>query len=159
METEKFITVLTFTFAHEVAIVRGRLESEGVTCFVQDELTAQIHPFYSNAIGGVKLQVRESDLNQALDILKETGYIQEQDSQAPNEPPRVNKQTDNPKIATKGAPLLCPFCGSDEVVKSKKTGWLFLLTSIPFWFPAPVFQKTYYCFDCKREFKPGLAKR
>jgi len=77
VENETFITVLTFTYAHEVAIVRGRLEAEGITCFVQDELTLQINPLYSNAIGGVKLQVRESDLNQTIEILKETGYITE----------------------------------------------------------------------------------
>ena len=57
MENEKFITVLTATFASEVVVIRGRLESEGIICFVKDELTAQIQPFYSNAIGGVKLQI------------------------------------------------------------------------------------------------------
>ena len=91
MDTEKFITVLTFTFPYEVAIVRGRLESEGITCFVQDELTAQVHPFYSNAIGGVKLQVKENDLKPAIEILKETGYIKEKDLQLPEESIRLNK--------------------------------------------------------------------
>ena len=75
MENEKFVTVLTVTFPHEVAVIRGRLEAEGIACFVKDELTVQVNPFYSNAIGGVKLQVLESDLNQAVEILKETGYI------------------------------------------------------------------------------------
>jgi len=75
MENEKFITVLTVSYAHEVAIIQGRLESEGITCFVQDELTVQVNPFYSNAIGGVKLQVLSSDLNRAVEILKEGGYI------------------------------------------------------------------------------------
>ena len=37
MEDNKFITVLTFTYAHEVAIIRGRLEAEGITCFTKDE--------------------------------------------------------------------------------------------------------------------------
>jgi type III secretory pathway lipoprotein EscJ len=78
MEYEKFITVMTFVYAHEVAIVRGRLEAEGITCFVQDEMTVQVHPFYSNALGGVKLQVLERDLQQAVEILKETGYIKEE---------------------------------------------------------------------------------
>ena len=71
METDKLVTVLTYNFAHEVAIIRGRLESEGITCFVQDELMAQIAPF----LGVAKLQVKESDLNKTIEILKETGYI------------------------------------------------------------------------------------
>ena len=84
MENEKFVTVMTFTFAHEAGIIQGRLEAEGITCFVKDELTAQVLPFYSNAIGGVKLQVLESDVEQAIEILKETNetnYIIEEDLQ------------------------------------------------------------------------------
>jgi hypothetical protein len=91
METDNYITVLTFTYPYEVAIVRGRLESDGIECFVQDELTIQIHPFYSNAIGGIKLQVKESDLEQAVEILKEAGYIKEEDLQAPKSLTNLNK--------------------------------------------------------------------
>ncbi len=73
------VTIKTFTYPHEAGIIRSRLESEGIYCFLQDELTAQVHPFYSNAIGGVKLQVREEDLEKAIRILKESGYLQEED--------------------------------------------------------------------------------
>jgi DNA-directed RNA polymerase subunit RPC12/RpoP len=157
MENEKFVTVLTFTFVHEVAIIRGRLEAEGITCFVKDEFTAQVQPFYSNAIGGVKLQVRESDLNQAIEILKETGYIKDEEIQPPPELFRLNKHVDNQRISIKDGKITCPVCGSEEVAKSKKAGWLFFLTSfvslLLFMVPTPIFQKTYYCFDCKQEFK------
>jgi hypothetical protein len=91
MEADNFITVLTFTYPYEVAIVRSRLELEGIVCFVQDELTAQVHPFYSNAIGGVKLQVKESDLKQAVEILKQAGYIKDEDLQPSKESVRLNK--------------------------------------------------------------------
>jgi Cdc6-like AAA superfamily ATPase len=79
MKTNNFVTVLTFTYPYEAEIIRGRLESEGIECFMQDELTVQVNPFYSNAIGGIKLQVRESDLERAIKILKEAGYIKEED--------------------------------------------------------------------------------
>ncbi|MDR0713783.1 MAG: DUF2007 domain-containing protein [Bacteroidales bacterium] len=72
MDANPFITVQTFTYPMQAAIIRGRLESEGIECFVRDELTVQVHPFYSNAIGGVKLQVRKNDLEQAVEILKES---------------------------------------------------------------------------------------
>lgn len=78
---DNFITVLTVTYPSELAIIRGRLELEGIECFVRDELTAQVNPFYSNAIGGIKLQVKESDLENAMIILKETGYIKDSDLQ------------------------------------------------------------------------------
>ncbi|GAP71663.1 hypothetical protein SAMD00024442_16_11 [Candidatus Symbiothrix dinenymphae] len=91
METNKFITVVTFTYSHEVAIVRGRLESEGIECYVQDELTAQVAPYYSNAIGGVKLQVKECDVKQAVTILVEAGYLKKEDLQPPKEMVALSK--------------------------------------------------------------------
>jgi len=78
-QTDDFITVLTFTYPHEIAIVRARLESEGIECFVQDELTVQVNPFYSNAVGGVKLQVRESDVEKTMKLLKEFGYLNDKE--------------------------------------------------------------------------------
>jgi len=76
---DKLITVKTFTYPLDLAVVRGRLESEGIRCFVQDEMMAQVNPFYSNAIGGVKLQVRESDVARAVEILEEVGLLKESD--------------------------------------------------------------------------------
>ena len=79
MKTNNFVTVLTFTYLSEVAIIRGRLESEGIECFIPNELTIQAQPFIANTIDGIKLQVRESDLERTIKILKETGYIKEED--------------------------------------------------------------------------------
>ena len=70
-----FVTILTVSYASEIAIIRGRLESEGIECNLLDELTVQVNPLYSNAIGGVKLQVKESDFESAILILKEGGYL------------------------------------------------------------------------------------
>ena len=76
MNNEKIITIHHFNLASEAMIVRGRLESEGIPCMIQNELIAQVAPFYSNAFGGVKLQVNESDAEQAIEILKEAGYVE-----------------------------------------------------------------------------------
>ena len=71
-------TVISFTYPHEAHLAKGKLESEGVEVFMKDELTVQVHNFYSNAIGGVKLQVRGSDFETAHRVLVASGYIQEQ---------------------------------------------------------------------------------
>jgi len=84
-EYEKFVTVFTFNFAYEAYIVRGRLESEGIECFLQDEYYLQLNPFATSAIGGVKLQVWEKDLNRTIEILKETGYFKEEDKSMNND--------------------------------------------------------------------------
>jgi len=57
-----------------MAVCRGRLEVEGIQCFVLDELTVQAINFYSNAIDGVKLQVLEDQVELAHEILREYGY-------------------------------------------------------------------------------------
>lgn len=152
MESETFITVLTVTYAHEVAIVRGRLESEGITCFVKDELTVQVIPFYSNAIGGVKLQVLSKDFSRAIEILKETGYIEEENSELSDEL-YVDKRSDKQQVVSEKCEMICPMCGSEDVVETKKQGWLFLITSLLFMFPTPFYRKRYHCFNCKQDFK------
>jgi type III secretory pathway lipoprotein EscJ len=77
---EDLVTVITFTFPNEMAIIKGRLESEGIECFVRDELTTQVISMYSIALGGIKLQVKESDVERAVAILKEGGYLKNEDA-------------------------------------------------------------------------------
>ena len=78
-----WITIISFTYPHEAHLAKGKLESEGIEVFIKDELTAQVNNFYSNAIGGVKLLVKESDYNDAYKILIESGYILEK-TDSPN---------------------------------------------------------------------------
>lgn len=73
----RLITIATFDHPSEMIVMRGRLESEGIACFVQDELTVQVYHFYSNAVGGVKLQVVSEDVERAREILEETGFLRE----------------------------------------------------------------------------------
>ena len=69
-----WVTVATFPHAHQAALLKGRLESEDVLCNIKDELTATANPFYSYAIGGIKVQVRASDVQRIIPVLKELGY-------------------------------------------------------------------------------------
>lgn len=74
---DNWITIISFTYPHEAYLAKGKLESEGIEVIIKDELTAQVNNFYSNAIGGVKLLVRDIDFNNANQILVESGYIKE----------------------------------------------------------------------------------
>lgn len=88
---DTFITVKTFTLPQQAYIIKGRLESEGIRCFLQDELTVQTMNFYSNTIGGVKLQVREEDLSDAVMILEEEGYLIDRDFETPESLLRIQR--------------------------------------------------------------------
>ena len=50
--------------------MRGRLESEGIRAFVADEGMVAANWLYSRAVGGVKVRVREGDVEQALKVLE-----------------------------------------------------------------------------------------
>lgn len=73
------VVVATFTFPSELIVMKGRLESEGIECHTKDELTVQSHNFLSNAVGGVKLLVKQNDVIRARVILIEAGHLKESD--------------------------------------------------------------------------------
>lgn len=77
-----WITVHAFTYPHEAHIAKVKLESEGIEVRLLDELTTQVHNFYSNAIGGVKLQVKVGNEDTAKEILKEMHVIEEMPPEA-----------------------------------------------------------------------------
>lgn len=83
---DKMVTVATFHLPQDAYIIRGRLESEGIFCYLKDELTVQSHNIVSNAIGGVKLQVHESDVKQVLPILEKAGIIEREFVIGPHAP-------------------------------------------------------------------------
>lgn len=68
--SEELVTVAEFGSPIEAHLVRTRLEEDGIECFIIDEYT----PLWFAPIGtgdfSVKLQVRESDKDRALQILQ-----------------------------------------------------------------------------------------
>lgn len=70
----EWITLITFTYSHQAISAKAILDSYGIFCFLKDEFTIQQQPLWSQAIGGVKLQVKPSDAEKAASILEENGY-------------------------------------------------------------------------------------
>lgn len=55
----------------EASLLTGMLEQSGIPVFVKDEFTILLNPLYSNAVGGVKVQVLVEDLTSAMQVLKD----------------------------------------------------------------------------------------
>jgi hypothetical protein len=72
---EALITVATFHSQPEFLLARARLESADIECFAQDENMLRIGGWHSHILGGIKLQVRESDVQDALAILGHPAQI------------------------------------------------------------------------------------
>ncbi len=77
MDMEELITVRSFTQPTDFAIAKSYLESFGIECFEQDE---HINWAYlGNVDGGVKLQVRSDQADEAIKLLIDGGYLKKED--------------------------------------------------------------------------------
>ena len=65
----KLVPVDTFDMPTEAHLAKGLLEANGLTAFLADELTVGVAWHLSNAVGGIKLQVPETDVERATGIL------------------------------------------------------------------------------------------
>ena len=78
MLEQNLVTVATFHNEMEFLLARARLESADIECFSQDENMLRIAAWHSHVFGGIKLQVRESDAEDALALLGHTAPIEEE---------------------------------------------------------------------------------
>ena len=69
--------VAAFTYSHQAHLAKSKLESEEIEVLIRDELNAQVCEAGANAIGGVKVCVRDSDVIRAIHSLEKGGFIQE----------------------------------------------------------------------------------
>ncbi len=73
-------TVASFSFPHEAHIARAKLESESIPATLADEHTIAMQWLYSNALGGVKVQVPTPFAERAIEILaQDNSDLLEQD--------------------------------------------------------------------------------
>lgn len=137
--------LISFTYPHEAHLAKGYLDSNGIETFIENEFTVQANNFWSNAVGGVKLLVQESDYEQGLLVLKDGGYIKESSE-------KINK-IEIVKVASNTNLNVCPFCKSENIGKNKKLNILM----IPIYFLLgaliPVYRSSYICFDCEKEWR------
>ncbi|MFH1051488.1 MAG: DUF2007 domain-containing protein [bacterium] len=142
---ENLITIITFTLPQDAYLAKGFLESEGLETYIKDELTAQVNNFYSNAIGGVKLQVNENDYENGIRLLQKGGFINFDDKKDEIKLEIVHlDKSSNKKI--------CPFCKSDNIAKKKEPNIITLILLI-FSIFFPIFKRSYICYDCNKAWK------
>jgi predicted RNA-binding Zn-ribbon protein involved in translation (DUF1610 family) len=139
---EKLVTVASFPQPIEAHIAKGRLEAEGILCFLGDENIVSVHPFYSNAVGGVKLKVREEEAEQALAILHEIN----------SEEPEPNTFEAEGHVTSDNT-VICPNCGSEDAYVTRFSRKAFALSLLLLGFPLPFLKKTFHCPACGHEWK------
>jgi predicted Zn-ribbon and HTH transcriptional regulator len=69
LSRDELVTIASYSHAEEAYVVWTRLQSEGILSFVADDYMVTMNWLYSNAVGGVKVRVRESDVEKAVRVL------------------------------------------------------------------------------------------
>jgi hypothetical protein len=129
--TEKLVTIGRYSTPFEANMAKSQLESAGIPAFVADEYTIGMNWLYSNALGGVKVQVPESLASEAQELLA-----------SEFESPAANDLVE----------ATCPRCGGKniEYFLDRRAGfltWVFL--GIPLLFPS----EKKKCVDCGYHWK------
>jgi len=99
------VPIASYPDAPAAYVARARLEAEGIPAFVLDEHIVGVAWLWSQALGGVKLQVDAADAARAREILT-TDAAEAESSQA-GVPP------EGPEDAAER----CPACGAPEVAR------------------------------------------
>jgi hypothetical protein len=63
-------TLASFNLPMDAYLLRARLEGSGITAYVRDENLVTLDWLYSNAVGGVKVDVMDEDYERALEIFE-----------------------------------------------------------------------------------------
>jgi Putative prokaryotic signal transducing protein len=69
LRPEEWVVVRNCGFTHEADVIVAVLEAEGIETFVPDSHMASIRPELSGGLGGIRVLVRESDLELACEAL------------------------------------------------------------------------------------------
>jgi predicted Zn-ribbon and HTH transcriptional regulator len=148
---DPIVTIATFSYPTEAHLYKTKLESEGIDAFVADEHMVQANWLYSLAIGGVRLQVKESEAEEALSILRGIS------TNAHEETPAAETGEDR-----------CPKCNSTNIQYQRFSS----LAIFIFWFISnltigtimaspgggftlPFLKRKWKCHTCGYEWKPG----
>lgn len=86
---DKLVTVRTFSSSVDFEMVKAYLESMGIECFGRDEVINRA--YLANVNGGVKLEVREEQLEEAIRLLIDGGYLKKEDFEPSSEMKWVEK--------------------------------------------------------------------
>ena len=66
---EEFKTIAIFNYTFEIVVLKHRLEQEKIQYYFENETMSSIAPFYSNALGGIKLKIHPTNFEKVQEIL------------------------------------------------------------------------------------------
>lgn len=132
MAEDPIVTLATYMNLAEADLARGKLQSEGIECWLADDNMVRMSWLYGNLLNGVKLQVKQEDAEHAWEVLSEPIPPELQDDQ-------TGKIYEQPK---------CPKCGSLDISYENRNRWMSLAVVWATALPIPFFGTRWRCDNC-----------
>ena len=110
---------------------RTRLEAAGIRAFVQDEHLVQMNWLYSNAVGGVRVQIADEDVDPAREFLA----------------------ADSTQPCPDADDVACPACGSPCTAPDDLPRRIAFLGLLVIHFPLLYTRKRWRCASCRCVFQ------
>jgi hypothetical protein len=131
-EFRRLVTVRRYRDMAEAYVARSLLESAGIPAWIADENLVRMDWFYSNLIGGMRLQVDEREEAAAREILEE------------GDPESIMYGEDEVFVQPS-----CPKCGSGEITLGSGTErGRSLVALYVFSIPVPPREASWHCDAC-----------
>ena len=132
----KTVILKTCETSYEAHLIKHKLESEQIDCFIANENFANLMPNYYEILGnGVQIYVSENDLERASKL--------------------IAHNNENIKVA-------CPNCGSSNIIfgfgTKKIAKWVLVAISLLAGIPFNNLNYRFVCKDCRTEFTPGSTR-
>lgn len=132
------VTIMTSDNGIDIHMMKGRLETDGIVCYVFDENIMTLNPLFNIAVGGVKLKVNEADAETAREIINELNL--------------------SPSVDEDENIIRCPQCNSENLYTNFKSmkgfiGFISAISSFLFAVFPIYFNSVYKCKECDFEFK------
>ncbi|HZH74233.1 MAG TPA: DUF2007 domain-containing protein [Mariniphaga sp.] len=126
----KTITLTTCNNSIEANLLKGKLESNGIRCFLVNENFSNLMPHYNGILStGIDIIIDDEDLEKASKLIM-------------------------PEVSEKQ--VICPNCHSTNIKSSfgsnKVLKMMTIFISLLIWVPFGNIKKMYVCKDCKTEF-------
>jgi len=89
---EKMVEIARFSRVNDARMLVSLLQSEDIDCYINNEYTTQIFAGLAD-MGGARVEVLESNVQKAMEVMEEHGYEIPREEELPNQVRAVSNWT------------------------------------------------------------------
>ena len=91
-DTDKMVEIARFQYPAEAQTLIALLRSEDIECYLRNEYSSQLMAGYID-VGGARVEVLESDVPRALEVMEAGGYDIPAEDEEPDRPPHGDPES------------------------------------------------------------------